>query len=201
VFTAPAVHVDKPAAEMKLTVPISPQFRTRPASKGAEPKKLTSEEMQLQQLEQEKAEEAVRAAKARKLYKLLKQRAARRTSNKGVVKSAEKTIKVKKTLTRTVARVTNKTFVQPRKLVKPKEKGPGGTTLFEPFSFATDKRIPATEAPAPAVPSSAELAENFMRDSRSHGVSENTLLLVHCLPTPLYLLPYVESLPPSPFEN
>jgi len=73
-------------------------------------------------------------------------------------------------------------FVQPKKVAPSVvqasaiKRGQDGLTLFEPFQFATDKRAPATTA-VMATPDrvrampAAEMAQNFMKDARSHGVS------------------------------
>jgi hypothetical protein len=155
------------------TIPVSPHFRVRPGAAAAKTEvKFTSEELMLQKLESEKAQEAERAAKAKKLYEVLKARASRRSSKLyGRVPGSAKKATPKK----------EKKFVKPRKVATPSgrsisvvKKGPGGLTLVEPFCFATDKRIqpsavPAAEDVMRAVPA-AELAQQFMRDSRSHGV-------------------------------
>lgn len=154
------------------TIPISPHFRTR-QNTGNKETKLTSEEIMLQKLEQEKAAEAERAAKAKKLYTMLKSRASRRSSKlygTAIPSSASKPTPKKE-----------RRFVQPRKITtrattiavpSTVKKGPGGLTLVEPFKFATTKRagqVPATPDPVRSMPT-AELAQNFMRDPRSHGV-------------------------------
>ena len=148
-------------------------------------------------LEQEKLVEAEKIAKAKKLYKMLKTRASRRSSrlfgkvggSGGGGDSGVKAVKVK---TAVVKSKTNKRqFVQPRQLPAPAaaaactvKKGPGGLTLVEPFTFATDKRVSQQEhavgvpaaANAAASLTTAELAQHFMRDSRSHGVRTNCFL-------------------------
>lgn len=157
------------------TVPISPHFRTRAAAKNKE-QPLTTDDLLFQKLEKERAEEAERVAKAKKLYSMLKTRASRRSSRlfgKIIPESATKAAKP--------ATAGAKQFNKPRKVPAAKvpaaapstvKKGPGGVTLVEPFQFATDKRIPTTaETSDPVrVQTSAEMAQNFMRDSRSHGV-------------------------------
>lgn len=127
----------------------------------------------LQKLDQEKAQEAERAAKAKKLYAVLKSRASRRSSKLyGRVHGSAVKATPKK----------ERKFVKPRKVSAPApsvastvKKGPGGLTLMEPFHFATDKRLAPHAAldadqAVRALPA-AELAQHFMRDSRSHGVS------------------------------
>lgn len=152
------------------TIPISPHFRRRPTASSNEVK-LTSEQMMLQKLEQEKAQESERAAKAKKLYAMLKARSNRRSSKlagKLLPGSATKATPKKE-----------RKFTKPRNVPAPApvtavKKGPGGLTLVEPFSFATDKRLPTPAVPAAdadVVIPTAELAQHFMKDARSHGVS------------------------------
>eukprot|EP00428_Durinskia_dybowskii_P076584 CAMPEP_0170359130 /NCGR_PEP_ID=MMETSP0117_2-20130122/2594_1 /TAXON_ID=400756 /ORGANISM="Durinskia baltica, Strain CSIRO CS-38" /LENGTH=786 /DNA_ID=CAMNT_0010613379 /DNA_START=70 /DNA_END=2430 /DNA_ORIENTATION=- len=157
------------------TIPVSPHFRARPTT-GKETQ-LTSEELMLQKIEQEKHAEAERAAKAKKLYTVLKSRASRKNST--IPLSATKATPKKE-----------KKFVQPRKIPSRKassatvpppstvKKGPGGLTLVEPFSFATDKRLPSVteSASATVTLTAAEQAQMFMRDSRSHGAPKSAAL-------------------------
>ena len=155
-----------------LTVPVSPHFR-KVVSKGKE-QKLTSEELLLQKLDQEKHAESERIAKAQKLYAMLKTRSNRRNSKLYGTNVLESAVKAKAPVVRR--------FVQPKKVAPSAvqasaiKRGQDGLTLFEPFQFATDKRAPPTTAVLAtpdrvrAMPA-AELAQNFMKDARSHGVS------------------------------
>lgn len=150
------------------TIPVSPHFRLRSVTNREA--QLTSEEIMLQKIELEKRAELERAAKAKKLYSVLKSRANRRNST--IPLSATKATPKKE-----------KKFVQPRMIPAKKgatapipppstiKKGPGGLTLVEPFSFATDKRLPPTAESVCVTLTAAEQAQLFMRDSRSHGVS------------------------------
>lgn len=155
-----------------LTVPVSPHFR-KVVSKGKE-QKLTSEELLLQKLNQEKHAESERIAKAQKLYAMLKTRSNRRKSKLYGTNVLESAVKPKAPAVRQ--------FVQPKKVAPSVvqasaiKRGQDGLTLFEPFQFATDKRAPPTTTALTtpdrvrAMPA-AEMAQNFMKDARSHGVS------------------------------
>lgn len=157
-----------------LTVPVSPHFR-KVIAKSKE-QMLTSEDLLLQKLNQEKHAEAERIAKAQKMYAVLKSRSSRRKSKlygNAVLESAVKQPKAPAV----------RQFVQPKKVSAPPpavqasaiKRGQDGLTLFEPFQFATDKRVtiaaPMNTPDRVRTIPTAELAQNFMRDPRSHGVS------------------------------
>lgn len=144
---------------------------------------MTSDDLLFQKLEKERAEEAEKIAKAKKLYTMLKTRASRRSSKLfGKVINPESAVKAAKPSS--VAEGGKKKFNKPRKVPAAKaaaappstvKKGPGGLTLVEPFHFATTtKRLPVVPETPTAGPAhgltTAELAQKFMKDPRSHGV-------------------------------
>lgn len=136
---------------------------------------LSSEELLMRKIESEKAAELARTMKARKLYLLLKTKSVEHPPatvasttvkrKEKVVKKVQIRIKSCQALAMRSRRVTTTTTASKKTI--------SGNTIVEPFQFATDKRIMATESKLSSMGCATPVAEKalkFMRDARSHGV-------------------------------
>lgn len=142
---------------------------------------LSSEELLFEKIEREKQEEKGKIIRAKKLYAKLKCNGFHTTSvakpaiiRKVTVPKAPVSLLEKRKGKKPIPTSCKVQLLSPKK--KKVDKKAGELTIPEPFHFATDQRLQshssATETGTPGF-TSAEMAQKFMQDTRSHYVPTN----------------------------
>jgi hypothetical protein len=175
---------------MTITKPVTPKLHTdkRLSSAVKSHPVMSSEDINMKKIEQEKKVEQLKIQKAKRLYQKLKSNGFQSTAKvssvtvkKATIPKSPKSILDKKH----GAKVPSVLKKSPTKqsVKKTSSKMSLQPTIPEPFHFATDSRLKnsslgassssAHDAKLGSSLTGGELAEKFMRDSRSHHVPES----------------------------
>jgi hypothetical protein len=158
---------------VRLTIPVSPQLRA--AKRCGKKPVVSTEELEEQQVEAAMEAEKQRLLKTKKAFERFKLRAAQNIKPTAVRSSKPLTIphtpksRLAKKLGPKKCSIVGPQAESTKSSASTKSISPRGLTVVEPFSFASEKRIPV-ESVKTEVLTAGELSARFMSDPRSHDV-------------------------------